>query len=337
MTTRALAVVLLGLLIPARQTPQQARIVSLVPAVTEMLYAIGAGPDVVGVSSFDRFPPEVLSKPRVGALIDPDVERILSLRPTAVIVYATQRDLIDRLARAGIRTFATQHGGLSSIASTIRSIGALTDRRERADDVARTIERDLDDIRRRVAGRTRPKTALVFGREPGSLRGIYASGGIGFMHDVLELSGGRDVFADVKRENLQVTTELMLARAPEVILEVRPSDGWTADRLAAERAVWRALPSLPAVKAGRVYLLADDRLSSPGPRIAEAARLIARTLHPDAFQSPITSRRTPRRPRTPRRGLRRRGRPGARTAGRTEPAGSPARTRPGRAAPRASR
>ena len=85
------------------------RIISLVPAVTEMLFAIGAGSDLVGVSSFDRLPAEADALPRVGALVDPDFERILTLRPTTVIVYWTQADLISRLERSSISTFIYQH------------------------------------------------------------------------------------------------------------------------------------------------------------------------------------------------------------------------------------
>jgi iron complex transport system substrate-binding protein len=265
----------------AQQQPEPAlRIVSLVPSMTEVLYAIGAGGDVVGVSSYDRFPPEVASQPRVGALLDPDFERILSLKPTLVVVYASQRELVDRLARLNIGIVETKHGGLSDVPASIRALGRRVGRDRRAEEVAASIEQSIDQVRKRVAGRSRPRTALIFGREPGSLRGIYASAGVGFMHDMLEAAGGDDVFADVRRENLQVSVEMLLARAPEVIIEVHPSDGWTAARRERERAVWGALPGLPAVKSGRVYLVADDRLWAPGPRVAEGVRLLAQVLHP---------------------------------------------------------
>jgi ABC-type Fe3+-hydroxamate transport system substrate-binding protein len=77
---------------------------------------------------------------------------------------------------------------------------------------------------------------------------------------------------------------VLLARAPEVIIEAHPANNWTADRIAKEQAVWNGLPALPAVRTKRVYVLADDRLSAPGPRVAEGARLLARTLHPEAFR-----------------------------------------------------
>jgi len=282
----------------AAPTAGATRIVSLVPAVTEMIYAMGGGDRVAGVSSYDRFPPEVASKPRVGALIDPDFERILSLRPDLLVVYGSQTDLIARLTRAQLPVLVYRHAGLPGVMVTIRQVGQRIGLGAQADQLASRIDDDLDDVRRRVAGRPRPRTALIFGREEGSLRGVYASGGIGFMHDLLETAGGTDVFADVSRENLQATTEILIARAPDVILEVRPAEGWTPDRIAKERALWRALPSLPAVRTNRVYLLADDRLSVPGPRVAEAARMIAAALHPgSAPRHSLHAGTTPRRER----------------------------------------
>ena len=266
------------------QTPPQStlphRIVSLVPAVTEMLFAIGAGDAVVGVSSYDHYPPAVDSRTRVGALVDPDFERILSLRPDLVIVYGTQNDLVNRLTRAGIAMFNYQHAGLADITQTMQQLGDRTGHSADARREVDRIEAGLTAIRRRVAGQSRPKTILVFEREPGALRGMFASGGIGFLHDMLETAGGANVFADAKRQNVQVSTEMLLASAPEVILEVRPSEGWSADRLARERDVWKTLASLPAVRANRIYIFDDDMYLVPGPRVLEAVQHIADVLHP---------------------------------------------------------
>ena len=112
------------------------RIISLVPAVTEMLFAIGAGNEVVGVSSYDRFPPEVATRPKVGALIDPDFERILSLKPDLVVVYGSQAELIARLGRAQLPLFNYRHAGLGDVTSTIRELGTRIGRGAEADQVA---------------------------------------------------------------------------------------------------------------------------------------------------------------------------------------------------------
>ena len=266
-----------------RTQPQRApaRIISIIPAVTEMLFAIGAGPQVVGVGSFDKYPTaEVEKLPRVGALIDPDVERILSLRPDLVVIYGSQTDLRTQLERAKIPTYIYSHAGLADITVTIRALGARVGREPAAGAFATAMEARIAAIRTRVAGRRRPRTLIVFERESMALRGIYASGGIGFIHDMVEAAGGRNIFADVPRESVQASLESILERAPEVILELRApvvgrSDGWTARQVD----VWRTAPSLPAVRNGRVHVLLDERLVVPGPRVAGGVELLARTIH----------------------------------------------------------
>lgn len=268
-----------------QRTPPQrapARIISLIPAVTEMLFAIGAGPQVVAVSSFDTYPPEVEKLPRVGALIDPDVERILSLRPDLVVIYSSQADLRVQLERAKIPLYIYSHAGLPDVTATIRAIGARAERGQAADRVAGDIEARIDSVRKRVAGRPRPLTLVVFDRESLALRGIYASGGYGFVHDMLDAAGGANAFADVKRQAVQATTELILARRPDVILELR-GDEVPAETARREVAVWQALSSVPAVRTGRVHFFGDRRTVVPGPRVAEAVELFARTLHPEVF------------------------------------------------------
>lgn len=262
--------------VPAQSRPPQ-RIVSVIPAVTEMLFAIGAGRQVVAVGSFDRYPPEIEKLPRVGALLDPDLERILSLKPDLVAVYGSQADLRTQLGRANIATFVYSHSGLPDVTVTIRELGERTGHTQAAANLASAIEARIDAIRRRTASMKRPKTLIVFGREAGALRGIYASGGIGFVHDMVAAAGGNNIFADVKKEAVQATTELILARRPDVILELRISEISPAD-LQRETAVWNALPSVPAVRNRRVHIISDHRTVVPGPRVAEGIELIERAL-----------------------------------------------------------
>ena len=266
----------LGLSLQAQTKPS--RIISLVPGATEMLFAIGAGPRVVAVSSYDKEPPEVTSLPRVGALIDPDVERILSLKPDLIVVYGSQHDLAQQMGRAGIAHFSYVHGGLPDIFRTIRELSARTGDTEQGERVVKGIEATLADVAKRVAGRPRPKTMIVFGREPGALRNVYASGGYGFLHDVLGIAGGDDVFSDVKRESVQASTELILTRAPEVVVELRADD-----ESAPDPAVWQTLASVPAVRNNRIVLLTGSDMVTAGPRIGQATLRLAKALHPEAF------------------------------------------------------
>jgi iron complex transport system substrate-binding protein len=271
-------------MVAVRAQPGPRRIVSLVPATTEMLFAMGAGDRVAGVSDYDRFPPEVEKITRVGGLLDPNLEQILSLRPDLVIVYETQADLKRQLDRAGVPVYGYVHRGLPDITETMRALGRRIGAQTAADAEAARIERQLAATEARVAGRKRPKTLLVFGRDPGALRHIDASGGYGFLHDLLEMAGGTDALADMKRQSVQMSTEMVLARAPEVILELHYGTSLPGSRTEAERRVWNALPSVPAVRNNRVYLLTGDEFVVPGPRIVIAADRFARTLHPDAFR-----------------------------------------------------
>ena len=259
------------------------RIVSIVPAVTEMLFAIGAGPKVVAVGSFDKYPPEVRDLPRVGALIDPDVERIISLGADLVVVDRGQVDLQRKLANAGIATYPYSLGGLDNVGRSIRELGAITGHARQAALLAETIESRLASIRARTKGLPHPATMLVFSREPGGLRNIYVSGGIGFLHDLLEVAGGTNIFASVRRESLQVTTETILSSAPEVILELRYGVAFTPEQIESDRESWNVLASVPAVRHGRVYELVGDEFVVPGPRVVDTAEHMARLLHPEVF------------------------------------------------------
>jgi iron complex transport system substrate-binding protein len=267
---------------PPAQTPAVGpRVVSLVPAATEMLFAVGAGAQVVGVSSFDERPAEVQQLPKVGALLDPDLERILSLKPDLVVTYGSQEALDQQLGKAGIQTFTFRHGGIGDTLATMEQLATRTGHDEAGRTAANVLRARLNAVRMRVEGRPRPRALLVFGREPGALRQVWASGGAGYLHDLLDVAGADNVFADTDRENVQATTEVLLARAPEVIVELRRGQDQGGDAEAIR--LWDVLGSVPAVREKRVLRIAGDAFVIPGPRLAEAAEQLARAIHPEAW------------------------------------------------------
>ena len=266
---------------PAAQTaPAPSRIVSLVPPVTQIIFAIGAGRRVVGVGTFDREPAEVNTLPRVGGLLNPSTERILALNPDLVVVYEAQQELKQALMRAQVPFYSYAHRDLANVTTTIRELGARLGTPAPAERLTREIHQGLQAIAARVKGRPRPALLLVFGRDARSLGGIFANGGYGFLHDMVEIAGGRDVFDDVKRENVQASTELILARRPEIIIELHPPSDTQIDL-----SPWNTLSSLPAVRNRRVHQLVGDQFLDAGPRVVEATEQISRLLHPDAWKS----------------------------------------------------
>jgi iron complex transport system substrate-binding protein len=177
--------------------------------------------------------------------------------------------------------FLYQHAGLPDITATIRELGARVGNPKESSALADRIEADIADIKNRVVGRPRPRTLLVFGRDAETLRGIYASGAIGFLHDMLDAAGGTNVFADVSRQSIQTTSELAVARAPDVIIEIGVDTASTSGR---NLRAWESLPSIPAVRNKRIYQLRGDGMMNPGPRISQSVRRMAEALHPEAFK-----------------------------------------------------
>ena len=271
------------------QSPFPQRIVSLVPAVTEILVSIGAGSELVGIGSFDQIPigsDQDNAVTRVGGLLDPDVERIFTLRPDLVVLYDTQTDLRQQLEKASIPILTYTHEGLTEVSDMIRLLGIRTGHSTEAETIATELEAGLVAIRRRVAGRPKPRTLLVFGREPLTLRNVYASGGVGFLQDMLEVAGGNNVFREIDSENVsQVSSESILSAAPEIIIEIRYGENFPRNIVEDERDVWNQLSTLPAVRNNRIYFVTGNHFVVPGPRVVEATEELARMIHPDAFQN----------------------------------------------------
>src|SRR5712671_4951313 len=180
--------------------------------------------------------------------------------------------------RASISAYPYENKGLADITETIRTLGLRVGVEAQANALAARIEQQIAGIRARVAKSPRPKTLLVFEREPGSLRNIFASGGLGFLHDILETAGGSDVLGEIKRQSVTMSTEMVLARAPEVIIELRYAQG---DINNSDMSAWNRLSTVPAVKNHRVILLAGEEFVVPGPRVVAAAQRIAAALHPE--------------------------------------------------------
>jgi iron complex transport system substrate-binding protein len=246
-----------------------------------MIFAMGAGSRLVAVSSYDNYPPEATKLPRVGALLNPDTERILSMRPDLVIVYGTQTELKRGLERAMISYYSYEHRAMPDIMATIRALGMRIGFAPQANALAASMEQALAGVRTAVAGRPRPRTMLVFERDQTSLQNIYASGGYGFLADLLEIAGGDNVFGDIRQQSVQATTEMILARRPDVIIELRYGDGAKTRDSARDLRAWDALGSVPAVRTKRIAVLIGDQFVVPGPRIVDAARGLGRALHPD--------------------------------------------------------
>ncbi len=269
---------------PARPSGAVRRIVSTAPSVTETLFALGLGDRVVGVSTYCRFPREVVKLPKVGTFVNPNIEPILGLKPDLVIVVKNPIRLTERLEGFKLRVIEVNHDSLAGIESSVRRIGEAAGVPDRAAALSSRMRERLDGIRRRVAAQPKRRIVFLVGRSPGELQGMVAVGRSSYLTELMELAGGVNVFADAPGGYPKISLEEMLARDPDVIVdmgEMADTIDVTEARKSTVVALWKKYPALSAVRNGRVYAVADDIFVVPGPRVVDAAEAFARFLHPE--------------------------------------------------------
>ena len=261
------------------------RIVSTAPSITETLYALGLGDRVVGVTTYCHYPPEAMKKPKIGSYTQPDLEVIASLRPDLVVIQRNPVRLAERLSALHLNVIEVSHDSLAQISQAVDRIGGAAGVPVRARALNASIRAQLDDVRRRTAKFPRRRVLFVVGRTPGMLENIVTMSRGSYLNELIEIAGGINIFADARTSYPKVSMEEVLARAPDVIIDMGDMGqtvGVTEEQKRAAAALWNRYPSLPAVKQGRVYGVASDVFVIPGPRVTEAAREFAGMIHPEA-------------------------------------------------------
>lgn len=236
------------------------RIVSLAPSVTEILFAVGAGDRVVGVTDFCDAPAEATTRARIGGLINPDLERIVSLKPDLAIATTAgnYRDDAERLERLGVPVYTIDTPGLEAILTTIESVGQLVGTGPKASELARGLRGRIDMVRQRAAGRGRLRALFVIEPDP-----LIAAGRDTFIGEALAVAGLDLLSAGGSSRWGQLDLEQVIGLAPELILTPRAHRAW-AERLPL-MADWA---NVPAVSGRRVYVVSDS-IQHPGPRLVD--------------------------------------------------------------------
>jgi len=259
------------------------RILSLTPNVTEILFAMGLGDKVVGRSSFCLYPPEAGKIPAVGDTLHLNLEKIIALAPTIAFVVTRRDDIPKRLQGVGIRTVAIQSDRTEQMLKAIETIGAETGRGIDAQVLADHISVGLAKVRAQVRDLPRPRVLFAFPMTVGSPQMMVAGRGT-FVDDLLDVAGGENAYPK-KADWPTVGPQDVIGMAPQVVIVNAAGADAAPDRLAAVRTAWTNWKSIPAVKNDRVVILTEAYLTIPGPRVAEAARLLAEAIHPELAKS----------------------------------------------------
>jgi iron complex transport system substrate-binding protein len=255
------------------------RIVSLAPSVTEALFALGLGDRVVGITSYCRYPPEAEGIARIGGYLTPSYEALAAARADLVIVLPEHAELVPKLEALGVDILHLDHRSIGGILDGLRAMAARCPLAA-ADAVVSELESGLARIERAIAGRTRPRTLIVFGRQGdrSGFRSVIGGGRGGIHDDLVSRAGGVNVLGDSTVPYPTLSAEGLLRLDPDAVVECAPNRGDAA----ALRDEWDALSALRAVRTRRVSVFTQACLSVPGPRLVRLVGALACGLHPDA-------------------------------------------------------
>lgn len=258
--------------------PIKQRIVSLVPSVTETLFSLGAGNEVVGVSQYCDYPPEATKLPRVGSFLTPNVEAIVALRPTLVIAgsLSSGRRQIRALNAMGIDTLLTGDSSLENIDQSIVNIGDRIGRRRDAQRLLDEIHARMKRVTHQLEGAPQVPVLMVVGHEP-----MVAVGADNYLGELIVLARGDNIASQSAQAWPRLSMEYIIAMRPQVIL-----DGQMGSETAAPAGFWSKYATIPAVREHRIYGYPIDPILHPGPRVWQSLEIIAARLHPRVMNSP---------------------------------------------------
>jgi iron complex transport system substrate-binding protein len=263
----------LGRLVTINGTPE--RIISLAPSNTEILFALGLGDRVVGVTMYCDYPPEAQDKEKVGDYYGPDIEKIIALQPDLVLATDFHRfDLIPALEQQGVAVFAVAPQTLDDVLESIQKIGQIADKEAEALELVDRMTSKIEEIEEQTKElEEKPRVFYMTWQDP-----MWTIGRATWIDDLINISGGVNIFSQYFESGAMVEIEWVILLNPEIIITSEWSYDWALNAT--------ELASTNASQTGRIYTFDDDLAQRPGPRLVEGLEWFAYLIHPEIFEEP---------------------------------------------------
>lgn len=264
------------------------RVISTAPSVTEIVFALGAGENLVGVSKFCEYPAEARSIPSIGGLLDPSREAIIRLDPDLVIVLEENLRFRDELAAAGYRVLAVDHKTIPGIVDSIETIGRACGREAQGQRLADKIRSRLAGYEEKISTRRNPPRILISvsrNAGNGSLGRITIAGQDGYYDEMIRLAGGVNAYSGNMRYPA-VSTEGLLRMNPDLIIDLVPAYLESTVDEAALLAEWKEAKGTRAWKTENIYIKSGDFWTVPGPRFVNVIDELEKTINHDQGKQP---------------------------------------------------
>jgi iron complex transport system substrate-binding protein len=247
------------------------RVVCLVPSITDTVFALGSGDDVVAVSDYTKYPPAALKKPSIGSLVKPSIETILSFHPDLVLGTSIpgSTETANQLQTVGVPVYLVDPHGLAGILRSVGSVGEALNRVPQATALNASLGRRIDTVRAHSAGKPAPRVLVPVWYDP-----IITIGKNAFISEIVETAGAKSVTDDLLPDWPEVSMETVITRAPEALVLIR--GGKLSVEMLRKQPGWS---SLPAIQAGKVYFV-DSGIQEPSPVAIDALEELSREFHP---------------------------------------------------------
>ena len=257
------------------------RIVSMAPSITETLFALGLGDRVVGVTRYCNYPAEAKQQAQIGGFFDPNFEAIVALNPDLVVMLQGHRQYQPAFDKLGLTTLTVRHTSIEGILDSITTMGDACGAEDRARRIVNDIQARLARIKRKTAGRPRPRVMFAVQRTHGTggIEDLCIAGRDGHIDRVIELAGGQNANQQGTVRFPIVSTEGIMRLNAQVIIDMAPGLAAREPDRREARTDWEQFPQVEAVRRGEVYVIDDDYAPVPGPRFILLVEKLARRLH----------------------------------------------------------
>ena len=255
------------------------RIISLSPSNTEIVFALGLGDKVVGVTDYCNYPPEAAEKDKVGGFADPNIEVILTLEPDLVLAGSLHEEVVARLEERDIPVLVMEPQTVDHVYEAIRLVGTAVRVKETAETVVSEIEQQINSVREKLAALKDDEKVTVYYElwyDP-----PMSVGNRTFIHEVITAAGGKNIFADVEDNYPTVSPEAVAEKNPRVILY--PDDHGTAEMVSDQYYARPGWSEIAALKDKRIYGVNSDLINRPGPRVGQIIQEVAALFYPELF------------------------------------------------------
>ncbi|MBL7214871.1 MAG: ABC transporter substrate-binding protein [Phycisphaerae bacterium] len=260
---------------PTNVENSRMRIVSMAPNLTEILFGLGLDEEIAGVTKYSTYPPQAQEKTCVGTFWQPDVEAVLALGPTLMVNlwFDQQAALVSRMERIGCETLTLRIENIDQLYQAIVEIGKAVNKQPQAQLMVERLQGKQSEIIARYAGREKPKVLWVIQRYP-----FRVAGRDTFVNELIEMAGGVNAIGPTLTQYPPINTEEVIGSLPDVIIEpVMDAEQFEEQKKSAEE-FYHRYAIVPAVRNGKIHIIDGDLVSRLGPRLDEAAELVAGCL-----------------------------------------------------------